>query len=86
MFKHRLNELQQRQLAMRLRNIELRAELRADAQRLQRPLGWLGLAGGATSVILLLSSLRKPGRLLRVLGFARLGMRIARLAKNYFSA
>lgn len=86
MFKRRLTELQQRQLAMRLRNIEIRTELRAELQHLQRPLGWLGLAGSAASVALLLGALRKPGRLLRALGLARLGLRVLRLLKSAFSA
>lgn len=86
MFKDRLQELQQRQLAMRLRNIEIRGELRAELQNLQRPLGWLGLAGSVASVALLLGSLRRPGRLLRAVGLARLGLRVMRLLKSAFSA
>jgi len=71
---------------MRLRNIELRTEMRVELQQLQRPLGWLGLAGSAASVALLLGALRRPGRLLRALGLARLGLRVLSLLKRAFSA
>jgi hypothetical protein len=80
-------ELQQRQLELRLRNLELRAELRDGVRNLARPAAWLGAAGAAAGVAMLTAALRgERGRLLRALGLARLGLRIARLLKNSLSA
>jgi hypothetical protein len=85
--QRRLAELQQRQLELRLRNLELRAALRDDLSSLARPATWLGAAGAAASVAVLTAALRgNPGRLLRALGMARLGLRIARLLKRSLSA
>ncbi|MDN3922581.1 hypothetical protein [Roseateles violae] len=75
-------ELQQRQLALRLRNLELRAGLRSDLRRLARPLGWFGAAGAGAGIAVLLAGARRPGSLLRALGIARLGLRIARLLRS----
>lgn len=80
MFARQLNELKQRQLALRLRNIELRAELQTEARRLLRPAHWFGLAGGAAG--LLLSGLRLPRRLAQIVGWAKLGLRLARLFRG----
>lgn len=82
MFSQRQTELRQRQLALRLRNIELRAELRAGALELVKPIGWLGLAGSAASAAVVVAGLRKPGRLLKLLGLAKLGLRLARLFRS----
>ena len=78
MFARRQAELKQRQLALRLRNLELRGQMQADAQQLLRPLGWLSLAGGA----LLFAGLRRPGRVAQALGLVKLGLRLARLLRN----
>ena len=83
MFARRMAELQQRQLALRLRNLEVRAELRAEARQVARPLGWLSAAGGVAATTLLVASLRRPGRLLRVMGLAKLGLRLVRLFKSF---
>ncbi|MET0518651.1 MAG: hypothetical protein ABW005_07430 [Burkholderiaceae bacterium] len=83
MFGRRLTELRQRQLALRLRNIELRAELHAEAQHLAKPLAWLGVAGAAAGTGVLLAMLRKPGRWLRLLGAAKMGLRLSRLWKSF---
>jgi hypothetical protein len=82
MFDRRMTELRQRQLALRLRNIELRGELRAEARRLAKPLGWLGVASAAAGTGVLLAMLRKPGRWLRLVGAARFGLRISSFLKS----
>ncbi|MFY7865850.1 hypothetical protein [Roseateles sp.] len=74
-----MTELKQRQLALKLRNTELRGELRADFGALSRPTGWLGLAGGAAGLVLLLTSLRRPERVSRLLGWTQLALRLIRL-------
>lgn len=79
MFTRELLELKQRQLALRLRNIELRAAIRADAQNVARPATWLGAAGGLAGAALLAGGLRRPGLVGKLLGFAQLGLRLARL-------
>jgi hypothetical protein len=83
MFARRMAELQQRQLELRLRNLELRAELWTEARQLGRPLGWIRAAGGVAVATLLLASLRRPGRLLRMIDLAKLGMRVARLFRSF---
>ncbi|MEJ6007587.1 hypothetical protein WG899_18725 [Paucibacter sp. AS339] len=79
MFSRELTELKQRQLALKLRNIELRAELRSELGALARPAGWMGLAGGAAGLVLLLAGLRRPGRLSKMLGWTQLVLRLIRL-------
>lgn len=91
MFKQELAELKQRELALRLRNIELRGEIRREAQVFRQPLGWWGLAGGAAGAGLLLRGLKKgpgaaSGRLARWLGFAQLGLRLAGLLRELTQA
>jgi hypothetical protein len=80
MFARRRAELQQRQLELRLRNIELRAELHAGAQSLARPMAWLGIAG---IVAALAAGAYKPGRVLRAVGLLKMGLRLARLLKSF---
>jgi hypothetical protein len=82
MFERRLNELKQRQLEIRLRNMELRAALRSESRTLTRPVGWLSLAASALGVAGLVAGLRKR-RGLRLLAWSRLGLRLARI---WFSA
>ncbi|MBT9494561.1 MAG: hypothetical protein IV107_19920 [Paucibacter sp.] len=79
MFTRELNELKQRQLALRLRNIELRAALRGDASNLARPMGWFGAAGGMAGAALLLAGARRPGMVGKFLVFTQLGLRLGRL-------
>ncbi|MCV2360472.1 hypothetical protein LNV08_15970 [Paucibacter sp. TC2R-5] len=79
MFTRELVELRQRQLALRLRNIELRAEMRAEAQALLKPVGWFGAAGGLAGAAVMAAGLRRPGFFSKVLGFTSLGLRLARL-------
>lgn len=86
MFTQRLNELKLRQLELQLRNLELRGELRAEARAVSRPASWLGLLGSAAGAAVLLGGLRKSGRLLRFVGLAQLGLRLARLWRGFFSA
>ena len=86
MFNRELNELKQRQLALRLRNIELRSELRADVQRLQQPANWLGAAGaavGAAGLGVLFTGRRPKNRWGMALNLLKLGLRIARLAQQF---
>ncbi|MCV2369849.1 hypothetical protein [Roseateles oligotrophus] len=82
MFTRELVELQQRQLALRLRNIELRAEMHSEAQALLKPMGWVGAAGGLAGALLMVTGLRRPGFVGRVLSFAALGLRLARLMSS----
>ncbi|RQO55566.1 hypothetical protein DBR47_20130 [Paucibacter sp. KBW04] len=92
MFKQELAELKQRELALRLRNIELRGEIRREAQVFRQPLGWWGLAGGAAGASFLLRGLKQKGagaessRLARWLGFAQLGLRLANLLRELTQA
>ena len=79
MFTRELYELRQRQLALRLRNIELRAAIRSDAQSLSRPATWLGAAGGMAGAVVLASGLRRPGLVSKLLSLTALGLRLARL-------
>ena len=79
MFTRELNQLKQRQLALRLRNIELRSALRAEAAQLARPMGWFGAAGGLAGAALLLAGLRRPGMVGKLLVFTQLGLRLGRL-------
>ena len=79
MFARRQAELKQRQLALRLRNIELRAALRAEVQGMARPAAWLGVGGAAALAAL---ALRRPGRLLQVVGLMKAGLRLARLFRS----
>lgn len=92
MFKQELAELKQRELALRLRNLELRGEIRREAQIFRQPLGWWGMAGGAAGASLLLRGLKRQGagaassRLSRWLGFAQLGLRLATLLRELTQA
>ncbi|MCV2352440.1 hypothetical protein [Paucibacter sp. Y2R2-4] len=79
MFSRELAELKQRQLALKLRNIELRSEMQAELSSLARPAGWLGLAGGIAGLVLLLTSMRRPDRASRLLGLTQLALRVMRL-------
>lgn len=86
MFDRELNQLKQRQLALRLRNIELRAELRVDVQRLRQPASWIGAAGaaiGAAGVGAFLNRQSQPGRWGSALNLLKLALRIARLAQQF---
>ena len=86
MFNRELNELKQRQLALRLRNIELRSELRADLQRLQQPANWLGAAGaamGAAGLGVLFTGRRPQNRWGLSLNLLKLALRIARMAQLF---
>ena len=86
MFDRELNQLKQRQLALRLRNIELRTELRVDVQRLRQPASWLGAAGaavGAAGVGAFLNRQSQPRRLGTALNLLKLALRIARLAQQF---
>lgn len=83
MFSRELLELKQRQLALRLRNIELRAEIRADLKSLSRPAAWFGVAGGVAGATILAADLRRPGFVSKLLGFAQLGLRLARLLSAF---
>ena len=78
MFKQRLNELRQRQLEIRLRDMELRAELRAETGRLIRPITGMAWLGGALGAVGLVAGLRM-GRGRGVLSWVRLGLRLLRL-------
>ncbi len=83
MFARRLNELKQRQLEIRLRDMELRAELRAEAGRMARPIKGLAWLGGALGAATLVAGLRRTrGR--GLLTWVRLGLRLVRL--RFFSA
>ena len=91
MFKQELAELKQRELALRLRNIELRGAIRREGQVFRQPLGWWGLAGGAAGASLLLRGLKnrsggESSRLARWLGFAQLGLRLATLLRELTQA
>jgi hypothetical protein len=82
MFSRELAELKQRQLALKLRNIELRSEMQAELSSLARPAGWLGLAGGVAGLLVLLTSVRRPDRadrVSRLLGLTQLALRVMRL-------
>ncbi|MCV2356972.1 hypothetical protein LNV09_22750 [Paucibacter sp. B2R-40] len=79
MFTRELVELKQRQLALRLRNIELRSEMRAEAQAMLKPVSWFGAAGGLAGAVVMATGLRRAGFVSKVLGFASLGLRLARL-------
>lgn len=79
MFTRELNQLKQRQLALRLRNIELRSTLHAEARSLSRPMGLFGAAGGVAGAVMLLAGLRRPGLISKLLGVTTLGLRLARL-------
>jgi hypothetical protein len=79
MFSRELNELKQRQLALRLRNIELRADIHAEARALAKPMGWFGAAGGVAGAVMMAAGLRRPGLVSKLLGFTTLGLRLARL-------
>ncbi len=79
MFTRELTELRQRQLALRLRSIELRAEMHAEAQALLKPMGWFGAAGGLAGAAVMAAGFRRPGLVSKLLGFASLGLRLARL-------
>ncbi|WP_310386845.1 hypothetical protein [Roseateles sp.] len=79
MFSRELNQLKQRQLALRLRNIELRSALRTEAAQLARPMGWVGAAGGLAGALILAAGLKRPGFLGRLLVFTQLGLRLGRL-------
>ena len=82
MFGQRLNELRQRQLEIRLRNAELRAELRTETDQLLRPFAWLqGWAGIVGAAGMLAGMRRSKG--LRMFAWAKLGLRLVRL---WFSA
>ncbi|MEL4179368.1 hypothetical protein [Roseateles sp. PN1] len=82
MFQQELNDLKLRHLALRLRSIELRAEMRKEAQTLTQPLGWWGLAGGAAGAAMLLKGrARRPG-LARILSFVQLALRVANLFRQ----
>ena len=86
MFDRELNQLKQRQLALRLRNIELRSELRADLQGLRQPASWLGAAGaviGAAGVGAFLNRQSQPSRLGSALNLLKLALRITRLAQQF---
>jgi hypothetical protein len=86
MFDRELNQLKQRQLALRLRNIELRTELRVDVQRLRQPASWLGAAGaavGAAGMEAFLNRQSQPGRWGSALNLLKLALRIARLAQQF---
>lgn len=76
MFKQRLDELKQRQLEIRLRDMELRAELRAETGRLVRPIHGLAWLGGALGALGLVAGLRRRRG---VLTWVRLGLRLLRL-------
>ena len=84
MFTHQLDRLKARQLALRLRNLELRAELHEQAQHLLKPgFGGLGIwLKGAAGITLLLTAWRGPGRLTRQLGLAKLALRLLRLVRG----
>ena len=84
MFTHQLDRLKARQLALRLRNLELRVELHEQAQHLLKPgFGGLGIwLKGAAGITLLLTAWRGPGRLTRLLGLARLALRLLRLVRG----
>lgn len=79
MFTRELTELRQRQLALRLRNIELRSEMRAEAQTVLRPMTWLSAAGGLAGAAVLAAGLGRAGFVSKALGFASLGLKLARL-------
>ncbi len=85
MFRQRLSELKQRQLEIRLRDMELRAELRAQTSRLTRPISGLAWLGGALGAMGLVAGLRrKRGR--GLLTWVRLGLRLLRLRVNAASS
>lgn len=79
MFTHELNQLKQRQLALRLRNIELRSNLHVEARALVKPMGWLSAAGGVAGAVMLVAGLRRPGLVSKLLGFTALGLRLTRM-------
>ena len=82
MFSRELAELKQRQLALKLRNIELRSALQAELSSLARPAGRLGLAGGAAGLLLMMSRFRRQDgaqRLSKLLGLTQLVLRVMRL-------
>lgn len=116
LFQRELQELQQRQLALRLRNIELRAELGGSVRELMQPLqmarsfmagsselGAAGPRGGWSSGLVALLALglgwaarrrmqaggaaqAASGPVESVLGWLRLGLRVARLWREFSRA
>ncbi|WIV99510.1 hypothetical protein [Kinneretia aquatilis] len=116
LFQRELQELQQRQLALRLRNIELRAELGGSVRELMQPLqmarsfmagsselGNAGARGWWSSGLVALAALglgwaarrrmhagsaaqAANGPVESVLGWLRLGLRVARLWREFSRA
>ncbi len=83
MFGQRLHELRQRQLEIRLRNAELRAELGAATNELTRPFAWLQGWGGLVGAAGMLAGLRRS-KGLRMFAWGKLALRMVRLW--FFSA
>jgi hypothetical protein len=85
-FQQQQNELKQKQLALRLRNLELRAEFHANTQELTRPLAVAGLGvSGAAAALLLFVAWRRPGRLTQGLGLAKLALRLVRVVRLFLA-
>ncbi|MDC8785370.1 hypothetical protein [Roseateles koreensis] len=83
MFKQELQNLRQQQLALRLRNIELREQIRTELAGLSQPLGWWGLAGGAVGAALLMRNMRSQGLgSPRWLAFVQLALRVVNLVRQ----
>ena len=83
MFGQRLNELRQRQLEIRLRNAELRAELATATNELTRPFAWLQGWGGLVGAAGMLAGMRRS-KGLRMFAWGKLALRMLRLW--FFSA
>ena len=87
MFARRLAELKARELALKLRSVELRGEFREElqdykehaAQRLQ----WIGMAGGTLGLVGLLLRLRGDGRAREWMVWLMLGLRARRLWRRF---
>jgi len=84
LFKDAEAALRQRQLELRLRSAELRAELDADLADLRRPLRWAGVLASLAGTLAMGLSLRRPGLAGRGLVFTELALRVLRVARRWF--
>jgi len=84
MWRRHEASLRQRQLELRLRSTELRAELGDDLRTLNRPWRWVGVATSLLGTLALGLSLRRPGMVGRGLLGTQLVLRLLRGALRLF--